>query len=113
MNTNTLQSIGFTPYDHEPHFGAELPGVTYLYRTFGTNHQYVSLISYEGRTVEAVFESYHAPKNTKRGANLKSREAQDKGFAPLAARLYWTEADLVEAVGQTHVLPPKDSKKGA
>lgn len=88
--------------------------MSYLYRVLGTNHQYVSLVAYADQIVEMVFEAYAVPKNTRRSkAVLKTREAQKQGLVPLVARLYWTDADLLNAIDKTYDLGSEEGKKGA
>lgn len=106
-------AAGFAPEPHEPHFETVLSGVTYLRR----GHAYVSLVSYENRFVETVWEVYLAPKNTRRpkGPDTKEKDANGKeakysdhqlrGFVPIETRLLRTREDL-EGAHPLHLPAP-------
>ena len=63
---NLLTDLGFAPADHKKDFGDIIPYVDYSYRKLPNgSFQYVSLISYEGKFCEAVYEIYKGEKNTR------------------------------------------------
>lgn len=88
-----LESCGFIPHDHKDHFGCVIPYVYYGYRKVGSEHEYVSLVSYENRFVEAVYERYLNKKNTRSvGRDHKKKEDkysefQKRGFSPVTTLL--------------------------
>jgi hypothetical protein len=98
---NSLLQLGFTPHSHKEHFGCEIPYVDYLYKK-GEKHVYVSLSNYDGKFVEAVYEEYLAPKNTRiKGKNNVPKqgeysEFQKKGFEPVDIKLFRDENELIE-----------------
>lgn len=98
---NELLARGFALHNHKEHFGCEIPYVDYLYKK-GQTHVYVSLVNYDGKFCEAVYEEYLAPKNTYvKGKNNKPKpgeysEFQKKGFEAIALGLFRNEKELLE-----------------
>lgn len=82
------------------HFGYFISGLAYMYRTGQGAHEYLSLISYENRVIEVIYERYLAPKNTRRPkgkdftkAGAAHSDHQMKGYSPVALSIYrdWDE----------------------
>ena len=90
-----LKSKDFLEMGHWEHFGSSLPGVYYAWR-HGSNDEmeYVSLVSYEGKFVEAVYEKYLVSKNTRvpKSKDFKAKDEvhsdfQKRGFLPVEVAL--------------------------
>lgn len=82
MKTKLL-ALGFQYADQFKDFSDNIKNVDYLYRVLDGRYQYVCLVNYDGKFVEAVLEEYLAVKNTRRPkAPLKMEELQARGFYP-------------------------------
>jgi hypothetical protein len=94
-----LVEAGFKPMDMEEHFGKDhgLKEVVYLHNIYQHNHQYISLMYYEGRFLEAVFEAYWVAKNPKHKKINNFREAQLRGFAKIGGSIYREIDELMNA----------------
>lgn len=107
-----LNANGFLPADQMKHFGSVLPGVYYAYKVRGGIYEYVSLVSYEGRFCEAVYELYMAEKNTFRAKGTpKPSELAKRGFLQLVAALPRTMADLTKYVTKTDAQVKEEAMK--
>ena len=77
--SDLLARNGFTPGDQAKDFGEVIPYVEYATRVKDGRHQYFSIISYEGRFCEAVWEVYLKPKNTRRPKGVQDRKQLETG----------------------------------
>ena len=90
---NNLVKKDFLFHPHKEHFGCEIPYVDYLYKQDGDKHVYLSVVNYDGETVEVVREVYLTKKNTRiKGKNNTPKEGeysefQKKGFHPIEIKL--------------------------
>jgi hypothetical protein len=97
-----LTDQGFIPADQVKDFGMEVEGVYYAVRKREAIYEYVSLMSYEGRFVEACYELFMAEKNTRKPKGmLKYSEMIKRGFSPLAASLPRSLHELAQVVQKT------------
>ena len=86
-------ATGFAPHEHEGHFGCKIPYVDYLYKQDGDKHVYLSVVNYDNKPVEIVYEVYLTKKNTRiKGKNNIPKEGeysefQKKGFHPIEVKL--------------------------
>jgi hypothetical protein len=101
-----LTEQGFAPHPHHEHFGVkvgqELPGVYYAHRCRLGVHEYVSLVSYEGKFCEAVYEAFAAKKNTYQPkGNVKSAELAKRGFLAVLTGLPRNLPDLTVLVSKS------------
>jgi len=95
--TALLLQAGFVNSDQVKDFGAVLKDVDYLFRKKGDVYEYVSLMYFEGRLLEVVYEGYLAPKNTRKPkGDLASKESLRLGYTPQAVAIY-RSADAVLA----------------
>jgi len=63
---NHLIECGFVEQDQLAHFGDPIKHNWYGLRQNGKRYQYILLVGYlDGTFLEAVYECYHAPKNTR------------------------------------------------
>ena len=85
-----LLELGFNPGDAQKDLG--FPMEYYLYRKNGTQHQYLSLVVYEGRMVEAVFHVHAQPYNSRAKPCM----------VPLHASLYRSPEEVLEVVEKTY-----------
>ncbi len=101
-----LSEQGFAPHSHAEHFGVkqgqELPGVYYAHRCRLGVHEYVSLVSYEGKFCEAVYEAFAAKKNTYQPkGNVKLAELAKRGFLAVLTGLPRSLVDLTTLVAKS------------
>jgi hypothetical protein len=97
-----LNANGFVPADQVKHFGKVIPYVYYAFRVRNGVHEYVSLVFYEGKFVEAVYELYMAEKNTYRVKGTpKQSERAKRGFASLTGSLLRSYETLLSFVTKT------------
>jgi hypothetical protein len=123
---NALLALGFSHLDKVEHHGESPPEkFHYLFRKYKNNYQYVSLMygfygdkySKEeprwGNFLEASFEAYWVPKNTRRPKHvLQRREMQLKGWASVGSNLCRSVGELVHDASQEYELslPEKGHK---
>jgi hypothetical protein len=97
-----LTRNGYVPTDQTKDFGSELHNVHYLIKKRATSWEYVSLVFYEDKFCEAVYELYMAEKNTRRAKGTpKASEFAKKGYNTLLASLPRTMTDLTTTVTKT------------
>jgi hypothetical protein len=97
-----LNANGFMPADQDKHFGTVIPYVYYAHKQHGNLREYVSLVSYEGKFVEAVCELYLNEKNTYRPKGTpKQSELAKRGFVSLRSSLVRSYEELVPMVNKT------------
>jgi hypothetical protein len=94
---------GYSQSDHIGDFGYEIPYVYYALRKRGTVHEYVSLVSYDGKFCEAVYELFMTKKNPYKKGNLKESEFAKKGMIPLTATLSRSFVDLENIINKSDV----------
>ncbi len=95
--------IGFTetPYDLSDKRPSEL---VYLKRVHEGQHQWLSLLTYEGRFVEAVIEVFARSRDPKARRSGKLRDQQLKGAAPLYTNLARDWETIEGMVSTTYAL---------
>ena len=108
---NLVTESGFLPGNQSADFGTVVPYAFYFTKKAGNGHfLYLTLVSYDtafigrsaeeishivGSFVEALAETYLAPKNLKRPkGELKLDEAQKRGHAALSVRILRSEAEV-------------------
>ena len=96
-----LTQNGYVPADQKKDFGAEISYVRYLLRKRGTIHEYVSLVSYDGKFCEAVYELYAAEKNVGRAKGNNNLDKAKRGYDLLLASLPRSMEDLTKYVTKT------------
>ena len=92
-----LRALGFTDGDQKKDFDCVIPYVVYLRRAWAGKFQYVSLISYEGRFCEAVYELFAAAKNTRCKATNR-KELERLGGVAEFAMIYRSLPELLAVV---------------
>lgn len=102
--TTAMQALGFTEGPRDPKnptwyadLGTPVTGLWYGHRVHLGQFQYVSLCSYLGDFVEAVFHVYEAKFNSR----LKPQQTA------VFATLYRNLPELTEAVSKKYELPKK------
>lgn len=98
---NLLEHYGFQPAGQKEDFGYVIPYVHYALRKRGNIHEYVSLVSYEGEFVEAVYELFIDQKNPYKKGKLKSSEMAKRGFNGVFYALARSFSDLENLVRKT------------
>lgn len=103
--TEFAKSVGFTSADQVAHFEYQIPYVDYLSRSRDGQHEYLSLVHYEGQFVEAVYEIFLAPKQTRRPKGRDSKVKDSKytrwqldGFVSARATLLRDPEDIRAAL---------------
>lgn len=107
---NLVSSYLFSPANQEKDFGTIIPYVDYFVRINEAHNkytpyfEYLSLIFYadeykenkfeKGEFVEAIYEHYLAPKNTKKKGKLNMAELQKGGFAAFSSKIFRTIDEL-------------------
>lgn len=109
--TNLVAARGFTIRPQIPHYGEESSHCAYLYRndgeviSYGEKDfqvwEYILLVSYEGCFLEAIYEKYLAPKETRRpkGRDVQKvgdpyTDHQKRGFLPIYITILRSEEEL-------------------
>ena len=97
-----LTQNGYVPADQVKDFGSELCGVYYFFKKRATSWEYVSLVFYEDKFCEAVYELYITEKNTRRPKGTpKASELAKRGYNVLATALARTLEDFKAVVTKT------------
>lgn len=116
-----LRSRGFVDGDMAKDLGLTIPYIIYLHRTFAANsesqfqHQYLSLITYEGVFVEAVFEVYLVPKNPhkpKSIGSMKVSEQERKGYATVHSALPRSMEEILSKIDRVYPITSDKPAKG-
>ena len=93
-----LTQNGFSSADQTKDFGRELPGVYYAVKKRGSIHEYVSLVSYEGKFCEAVYEVFASEKNPRNPKGNNYLDRAKRGFDQLLGSLPRSLEDLEKCV---------------
>lgn len=101
-----LNQNGFVEHDHKEHFGYVIPYVYYAFRQTKKLDgfplwEYVSLVYYDGKMVEAVYEAYINKKNSYAGkgkdeklANSPYSKFQKSGQKMVDGNIFRSLVDL-------------------
>ena len=99
---NLLTKHGFVPENQEKDFGMNIKYVYYCSRYHMSKYEYISLVSYDGKFLEAIYEHYLAPKNNKKKLKLKNEkeiiESQKLGLIAYRATLLRNEKEIIEKI---------------
>ena len=96
---NLFEQKGYVLGDHIKDFGYVIPSCLYYFHP--EKHCYVSVMFYGDQFVEAAFEWYRAPKNTRKPkVNPNDKKAEERlmqqGFVPYRLALVRSEKEFEE-----------------
>ncbi len=98
-------ALGFTEREHVPELSDRpIRELVYLTRVHANQHQYLSLMHYEGRFLEAVVEVYHTARNPKAKRNGSLADQQKRGAANLHTNIARSWEEIEALVGRTYEL---------
>lgn len=95
--TSKLKAVGFVDGDINKDIGSIINGVVYLHRKLNNQYQYISLCSYEGKFLEAVFHVYEQQYNSR----------QKTPMIPIHSVILREEKDIMDSIEVKYIKQEK------